>query len=130
MSMLSLRVHGEAERLRDFFIELIGEMGFFVIHREDWVGGFRVIGADSRRTSPLVATIMNLFIGYIQRKRTAVELTGTQRGDIVEASLRCGPYLDVFDVDAPVEGPEERERCIRIAGFISERIAEGFGRAP
>jgi hypothetical protein len=129
MSMLNLNLHGESEKLRDFFKKLLIEMGFFVIHQDDWGDGFRVIGTSAKRTSPLAATLMNLFIGYIHRKRIAVELTGTQKGEIVEASLRCSLYLDVFDMDAPLEKPEEKERCLRIATLFNEKITESFKQA-
>jgi hypothetical protein len=113
--------------LRDFFLELLSEIGFFTIHQEEWADGFRVIGASAKRSSQLTATIMNLFIGYIHRNRIVIELTVHREDHHLAAHLRCTPYLDVVDFEAPDEKPEETERCQRHEIMFYDRIQEKFG---
>lgn len=124
---MNLTLRGDLEELRDFFTGLVREIGFFVIHREEWGGGFRVIGASSKRTSQLTATVMNLFIGYVQRNRIAVELVVNRSNENMDATLRCVPYLDVVDLEAPAEKPDEIERCDRLATALQDRILGRYG---
>jgi hypothetical protein len=130
MTTLNLSLHGDGEELRDFFIELLGEIGFFVTHRDVWGDGFRVIGVSAKRASQLTATIMNLFIGYIHKNRIAIELVAHVDNDHLAATLLCTPYLDVVDLAAPDEKPAERERCERLANLFYDRIQGKFGKSP
>ena len=129
MTPLNLSLQGNCEELRDFYIELLGEIGFFIIHQEEWGDGFRVIGASAKRSSQLTTTIMNLFIGYIHKNRIAIELVAHRENDHLATTLMCTPYLDVVDLEAPDEKPEERERCERLAKFLYDRIQEQFGKS-
>ncbi|MGD2201530.1 MAG: hypothetical protein PVJ38_07865, partial [Candidatus Bathyarchaeota archaeon] len=107
MVLLNLILHCRLEELQRFFIGLLSETGFVTIHHEEWQDGFWVVGANAKRTSQLMATLMNLFIGYIRRNRIAIELDATKIGDKVKATLKCNPYLDVVDMQAPDEDPVE-----------------------
>jgi hypothetical protein len=124
LTTLNLSLQGDCEELRDFYIELLGEIGFFIIHQEEWGDGFRVIGANAKRSSQLTATIMNLFIGYIHKNRIAIELVGHREKDHLAATLMCTPYLDVVDLAAPDEKPDEKERCERLVNLFYDRIQE------
>ena len=128
MTTLNLSLQGDIGELRVFFIELLGGMGFIIIHQEEWTEGFRVIGTSAKRTSQLTVTMMNLFIGYIQRNRIAMELVAHQENDLLTSTLKCTPYLDVADIEAPNENPAEREKCERLANLLYDRIQERFGR--
>ena len=129
MTTLNLSLQGDCEELRDFYIELLGEIGFFIIHREEWGDGFRVIGASAKRSSQLTSTIMNLFIGYIHKNRIALELAAHRENDHLSATLMCTPYLDVVDLAAPDEKPDEKERCERLVNMFYDRIQEQFGKS-
>ena len=128
MVMLNLSLRSDTEELRIFFIEFLGEIGFIVIHKEEWRDGFRVIGASAKRTSQLTATLMNLFIGYIHRNRIAIELVAHQENGLITATLKGALYLDVVDLEAPDENPEEKERCERLTTLFYDRIQEKYGR--
>jgi hypothetical protein len=128
MTTLNLSLHGDGEELRDLFIKLLGEIGFFIIHQEELRDGFRVIGASAKRASQLTATMLNLFIGYIHRNRIVIEMTAHQENDHLTATMICKPYLDVVDIPVPEEKPEEKERCERLVSLFSERIREKFGQ--
>ena len=130
LTTLNLSLQGDREELRDFYIELLGEIGFFIIHQEEWGDGFRVTGANAKRSSQLTATIMNLFIGYIHKNRISIELAAHRENDHLVAHLRCVPYLDVVDLAAPDEKPEEKERCERLANVFYDRIQGKFGTSP
>ncbi len=130
MTTLNLSLQGNCEELRDFYIELLGEIGFFNIHQEEWGDGFRVMGASAKRSSQLTATIMNLFIGYIHKNRIVIELVAQRENDHLAASLTCTPYLDVVDLVAPDEKPEEKERCERLVNMFYDRIHGKFGTSP
>ena len=129
MTTLNISLQGDIGELRIFFTELLGEMGFILIHQEEWADGFRVIGASAKRTSQLTATMMNLFIGYIQRNRIALELVAHQENDLMTSTLKCTPYLDVADLEAPFKNPAEREKCERLANLHYNRIQLKFSRA-
>jgi len=58
----SFVLHGEADDLRASFLEALEVAGFTLVHSEDADDGFTLIGADAKRVSQLVATMMNLFI--------------------------------------------------------------------
>ncbi len=130
MTTLNLSLQCDCEELRDFYISLLGEIGFFNIHQEEWGDGFRVIGASAKRSSQLTATIMNLFIGYIPQNRIVIELVAHREKDHLAATLMCTPYLDMVDLEAPDEKPEERERCERLARLFYDRIQGKFGTSP
>jgi hypothetical protein len=127
---LNFTFQGNFEELRDFYIELLGEIGFFIIHQEEWRDGFRVVGANAKRSSQLTATIMNLFIGYIHKNRIAIELVAHQENDHLTAYLTGMPYLDVVDLVAPDEKPEENERCERLTNMFFDRIQGKFSTTP
>jgi len=97
-----------------------------LIHREETDDGFTLIGANSKRTSQLVATMMNLFIGYIQRNRFAVEVRATSEADRVHVVLRCCTYMDVLDMEAPISNPEEQEKCLRLADYFQDKMIERY----
>lgn len=120
----SFMVHGEADYLRTTFLEALEEARFTLVHREDADDGFTLIGANAKRVSQLVATMMNLFIGYVQRNRYAVELRATQKADRVHVILRCYPYLDVLDMKATSGDPDEREKCLRIADYFQGKVMD------
>jgi len=122
MIVRSMDVRGAWGELLGRFLGLLDEIGFTVIHREETGDGFRVIGASAKRMSQLTATMMNLFVGYIQRNRVTVELEARQDGGVVHAVLRSCPYLDVLDMEAPGGNPEEQERCLLLADFMQEEI--------
>ena len=130
MITLNLSLQCDCGELRDFYLELLGEIGFFIIHQEEWGDGFRVMGANVKRSSQLTATIMNLFIGYIHKNRIAIELVAHRENDNLAAHLTCTPYLDVVDLEAPDEKPEEKERCQRLANMFYDRIQGKFGASP
>jgi hypothetical protein len=71
--------------------------------------------------------MMNLFIGYIQRNRIAMELVAHQENDLLTSTVKCTPYLDVVDLEAPIKNPEEGEKCERLANLLYDRIQEKFG---
>jgi hypothetical protein len=119
-------LQGEADELRNTFLELLVDAGFTLIHREETDDGFTLIGANSKRTSQLVATMMNLFIGYIQRNRFAVEVRATSEADRVHVVLRCCTYLDVLDMEAPPSDPEEHEKCLRLADYFQDKMIEKY----
>ena len=108
------------------FLETLEEARFTLVHSEDTDDGFTLIGANAKRVSQLVATMMNLFIGYIQRNRYAVELKVTQKADRVHVILRCYPYLDVLDMKASSGKPEEQEECLRIADYFQDKVMDWF----
>jgi hypothetical protein len=130
LTTLNLNFQGAFEELRDYYIELLGEIGFFIIHQEEWGDGFRVIGINAKRSSQLTATIMNLFIGYIHKNRIAIELVAHRENNHLAAFLICTSYLDVVDLVAPDEKPEEKERCERLANMFYDRIQGKFGKNP
>ena len=130
MTTLNLSIQGDCEELRDFYIEFLGEIGFFNIYQEEWGDGFRVIGASAKRSSQLTTTIMNLFIGYIHKNRIVIELVAHRVNDHLAATLMCAPYLDVVDLEAPDEKPEEKERCERLVNRFYDRIQGKFGKNP
>ena len=119
-------LHGETDDLRSLFLELLEDAGFTLVHREDTDNGFTLIGANAKRISQLVATMMNMFIGYIQRNRFAVELRATSEADRVHVVLRCCTYLDVLDMEAPSSNPEEQEKCLRLADYFQDKIKDRF----
>jgi len=122
----SFELQGEADDLRTMFLETLEEARFTLVHSEDTDDGFTLIGANAKRVSQLVATMMNLFIGYIQRNRYAVELKVTQKADRVHVILRCYPYLDVLDMKASSGKPEEQEECLRIADYFQDKVMDWF----
>ncbi len=122
----SFVLHGEADDLRTLFLEKLEEAGFTLVHGEDTNDGFTLIGANAKRVSQLVATMMNLFIGYIQRNRYAVELRAKQINDKIYVLLRCYPYLDVLDMEATSSNPGEYEKCLRIANYFHDKIVDKF----
>ena len=122
----SFELQGEADDLRTMFLETLEEARFTLVHSEDTDNGFTLIGANAKRVSQLVATMMNLFIGYIQRNRYAVELKATQKADRVHVILRCYPYLDVLDIKASSGKPEEQEKCLRIADYFQDKVMDRF----
>ena len=126
MAMSNFSIHVEAKDFRSFFMELLKEIGFIIIHQEVKEDGFTIIGSNAKRTSQLNITLMNLFIGYINKNRIAIELTAKQKGEYTNATLWCKPYLDVLDIEAPDEDPRERERCLRLFNIFTERIKEKF----
>jgi len=130
LTTLNLGVQCDCEELRDFYIELLGEIGFYTISQEEWGGGFSVMGASAKRSSQLTATIMNLFIGYIHKNRIVIELIAHRVNDHLAATLMCAPYLDVVDLAAPDENPEEKERCERLANRFYDRIQGKFSKSP
>jgi len=119
-------LQGETDDLRSLFLELLEDAGFTLVHREDTDNGFTLIGANAKRISQLVATMMNMFIGYIQRNRFAVELRATSEADRVHVVLRCCTYLDVLDMEAPSSNPEEQEKCLRLADYFQDKIKDRF----
>jgi len=119
-------LQGETDDLRSLFLELLEDAGFTLVHREDTDNGFTLIGANAKRISQLVATMMNLFIGYIQRNRFAVEVRATSEADRVHVVLRCCTYLDVLDMEAPSSNPEEQEKCLRLADYFQDKIKDRF----
>lgn len=122
----SFVLHGEADDLRTLFLETLEEARFTLVHSEDTDDGFTLIGANAKRGSQLVATMMNLFIGYIQRNRYAVELRAIQKNDKIHVILRCYPYLDVLDIKAPSGNPGEDEKCQKIANYFHDKIVDKF----
>jgi len=130
LTTLNLSLQCDCDELRDFYIELLGEIGFFTIYQEEWGDGFRVMGASAKRSSQLTATIMNLFIGYIHKNRIVMELTATRVNGHLAATLMCALYLDVVDLEAPDEKPEEKERCERLVNRFYDRIQGKFGKSP
>ena len=126
----SFELQGEADDLRTMFLETLEEARFTLVHSEDTDDGFMLIGANAKRVSQLVATMMNLFIGYIQRNRYAVELKATQKAERVHVILRCYPYLDVLDMKASSGKPEEQEKCLRIADYFQDKVMDRFNPAP
>ena len=119
-------LHGETDDLRSLFLELLEDAGFTLVHREDTDNGFTLIGANAKRISQLVATMMNMFIGYIQRNRFAVEVRATSEADRVHVVLMCCTYLDVLDMEAPSSNPEEQEKCLRLADYFQDKIKDRF----
>lgn len=119
-------LQGEADELRNTFLELLEDAGFTLIHREETDDGFTLIGANSKRTSQLVATMMNLFIGYIMKNRFAVEVRATSEADRVHVVLRCCTYMDVLDMEAPISNPEEQEKCLRLADYFQDKMIERY----
>ena len=97
-----------------------------MLHREDADHGFTLIGANAKRTSQLVATLMNLFIGYIQVNRFAVEFRATREAEMIHVVLRCCTYMDVLDMEAPSSNPEEQEKCLRLADYFQGKIVDAF----
>jgi hypothetical protein len=73
---------------------------------------------------------MNLFIGYIHKNRIAIELVAHQENDHLTAYLTGMPYLDVVDLVAPDEKPEENERCERLTNMFFDRIQGKFSTTP
>ncbi len=130
MTTLNLSIQCDCEELRDFYIKLLNEIGFYTIHQEEWSDGFRVMGASAKRSSQLTTTIMNLFIGYIHKNRIVIELTAHRVNDHLAATLICVPYLDVVDLEAPDEKPEEKERCERLVNRFYDRIQGKFDTSP
>ena len=127
---MNLSLQGDCEELRDFYVELLGEIGFYIIHQEEWEDGFRVIGANAKRSSQLTTTIMNLFIGYIHKNRIVIELGAHRENNHLTAQLTCTPYLDVVDLVAPDEKPEEKERCERLINMFYDQIQGKFSKSP
>jgi len=119
-------LQGDVDDLRSLFLELLEDARFTLVHREDTDNGFTLIGANAKRISQLVATMMNLFIGYIQRNRFAVEVRATSEADRVHVVLRCCTYLDVLDMEAPSSNPEEQEKCLRLADYFQDKIKDRF----
>ena len=121
----SFELQGEADDLRKLFLETLEEARFTLVHSEDTDDGFTLIGANANRVSQLMATMMNLFIGYIQRNRFAVEMRATRQADRVHVVLRCCSYLDVLDMEAP-SNPEEHEKCLRLADYFQDKIMDAY----
>jgi hypothetical protein len=119
-------LQGDVDDLRSLFLEILEDAGFTLLHREDADHGFTLIGANAKRTSQLVATLMNLFIGYIQVNRFAVEVRASREADGVHVVLRCCTYLDVLDMEAPSSNPEEQEKCLRLADYFQDKIKDRF----
>jgi len=119
-------LQGDVDDLRSLFLEILEDAGFTLLHREDVDHGFMLIGANAKRTSQLVATLMNLFIGYIQVNRFAVEVRASREADGVHVVLRCCTYLDVIDMEAPRRNPEEQEKCLRIADYFQDKVMDRF----
>jgi hypothetical protein len=121
----SFVLRGEADDLRKLFLETLEEARFTLVHSEDKDDGFTLIGANAKRVSQLMATMMNLFIGYIQRNRFAVEIRATREPGGVHVVLRCCTYQDVIDMEAP-SSPEEHEKCLRLANYFQDKIVDAF----
>ncbi len=121
----TLTLQGDVDDLRNLLLEILKDAGFTLLHLEDIDNGFMLIGANAKRTSQLVATMMNLFIGYIQRNRFAVEIRATREAERVNVVLRCCTYQDVLDMEAP-SSPEEDEKCLRLADFFQDKIVDAF----
>lgn len=126
MTTRTFMLQGEVDDLRNLFLELLEDAGFTLLHREETDIGFTLIGANAKRVSQLVATMMNLFIGYIQMNRFAVELRATSEADRIHVVLRCCTYLDVLDMEAPSNNPEDQEKCLRLADYFQDKIIAGF----
>ena len=122
----SFVLQGEENELRNLFLEMLEDAGFTLVHREETDDGFTLIGANAKRVSQLVATMMNVFIGYIQRNRFAVELRATQKADRIHVVLRCCTYLDVLDMEASSSNSEEQEKCLRLADYFQDKITAKF----
>ena len=121
----SFMIQGDVDDLRGLFLEILEDAGFTLLHREDTDHGFTLIGANAKRTSQLVATLMNLFIGYIQVNRFAVEVRASREAERVHVVLRCCTYLDVLDMEAP-SNPEEHEKCLRLADYFQDKLMDAF----
>jgi hypothetical protein len=131
MANTNFSTYGDLEELRGCFHEILGAIGYIVIHEEDWDTGFRVIGADRKRASQLTTTMMNMFIGYIRKNRIVIELEAWRENGLTTATLTCDPYLDVVDIKSPDKIPVEIERCDRLVGLVTDKIQEFFqGQAP
>jgi hypothetical protein len=121
----TLTLQGDVDDLRNLLLEILGDAGFTLLHLEDIDKGFTLIGANAERTSQLAATMMNLFIGYLQRNRFAVEIRATREADRVHVVLRCCTYQDVIDMEAP-SSPEEHEKCLRLADYFQDKMVDAF----
>jgi hypothetical protein len=131
MANMNFSTYGDLKELRGCFHDILGGIGFIVIHEEGWETGFRVIGADRKRASQLTTTMMNMFIGYVRRNRIVVELEAWREKGLTTAKLTCDPYLDVVDIKSPDKIPVEIERCERLVGFVMDKIQEFFqGQDP
>ncbi len=122
----TFRLQGDVDDLRSHFLEVLEDAGFILLHREDTDHGFTLIGANAKRTSQLMVTMMNIFIGYIQRNRFAVEIRATSEAERTHVVLRCCTYLDVLDMEAPSSNPEEQEKCLRLADYFQDKIEDSF----
>ena len=122
----SFMVQGDVDDLRNHLLEILKDAGFTLLHLEETGRGFTLIGANAKRTSQLLATMMNLFTGYIQRNRFAVEIRATGDAERVHVVLKCCTYLDVLDMEAPSRDPEEHEKCRRLADYFQGKILDAF----
>jgi hypothetical protein len=118
----------DIEILRETFLKILEEVGFSLLKNEDRDEGFSILGTNKKRRSIWTMTILSLVSGYIPVKRTAVELSAKKRKNSVDAILRCMPYIDVVDMEATAETPQEQEICENLASMMEKIIFEKLPR--
>jgi hypothetical protein len=124
MATRHLKVNENIDTLREIFQKIIEEVGFTSLKNEDNKEGYYILGINQKRRSIWTMTVLSLLSGYIPVKRTAIEISAKRRENYVDVDLKCVPYIDVVDMEAIAENPQEQELCNKIADMIEIKILD------
>ncbi len=122
---LRLEVKLDIEALRGIFMEYLDETQFILVdEEEDLDGGFRMLGANNKKSSLLSSVMTSLIGGFIPRNRVALELIAHRRDDLSITILRCVPYMDNADLETTPQSPQETKLCEELARDLENKILE------
>jgi len=129
MAEKRIELSGDLVSLRDAFKDVLREAGFIIAGENILSDRFSVVGVNKKRKSLMVTTLISLFWGYIPEKRTAMELVAFGKEGILNATLRCVPYIDTVDMEMKVETTKEKETCQQLVRIFLDRIVEKLSQS-
>jgi hypothetical protein len=125
LTELRWELNVDVEVLRRIFMEYLDESQFILIDEEDELdGGFRMLGANDKKSSIFSSVMTSLIGGLVPRNRVALELIAHRRDDLLITILRCVPYLDNADLETTPQSPQETKRCEELARSLEKKILE------
>ena len=129
MAEKRIELSGDLVSLRDAFKDVLREAGFIIAEENILSDRFSVVGVNKKRKSLMVTTLISLFWGYIPEKRTAMELVAFGKEGILNATLRCVPYIDTVDMEMKAETTKEKEKCQQLVRIFLDRIVEKLSQS-
>lgn len=124
MAEKRIELSGDLVSLRDAFKDVLREAGFIIAEENILSDRFSVVGVNKKRKSLMVTTLISIFWGYIPENRTAMELVAFGKEGILNATLRCVPYIDTVDMEMIAETTKEKETCQQLVRIFLDRIVE------